>query len=135
MVSVPGFLLRRLYVKGSLRATDDGLAFDLKNSLGSGFANGMQPLTVDGQEVPMENTTFTVGGKSLSFADVSPEVPFTLAMNRTTTVAATGVVVAPGRAHHRHGVRGAGTRRYAIRLHRQPERRLAACALNGGESM
>ena len=96
MVSVPGFLLRRLYVKGSLRATDDGLAFDLKNSLGSGFANGMQPLTVDGQEVPMENTTFTVDGKSLSFADVSPEVPFTLAMNRTTTVAATGVVVTPG---------------------------------------
>lgn len=96
MVSVPGFLLRRLYVKGSLRATDDGLAFDLKNSLGSGFANGMQPLTVDGQEVPMENTTFTVDGKSLSFADVSPEVPFTLAMNRTTTVAAAGVVVAPG---------------------------------------
>ena len=96
MVSIPGFLLRRLYVKGSLRATDDGLAFDLKNSLGSGFANGMQPLTVDGQEVPMENTIFTVGGKSLSFADVSPEVPFTLAMNRTTTVAATGVVVAQG---------------------------------------
>ena len=96
MVSVPGFLLRRLYVKGSLRATDDGLAFDLKNSLGSGFANGMQPLTVDGQEVPMENTTFTVDGKALSFADVSPEVPFTLAMNRATTVAAAGVVVAPG---------------------------------------
>ena len=96
MVSVPGFLLRRLYVKGSLRATGDGLAFDLKNSLGAGYARGMRPLTLDGEQVPMEDTTFSVNGRTVAFSDVSPEVPFTLAMNRTTTIAASGVTLAPG---------------------------------------
>ena len=96
MVSVPGFLLRRLYVKGSLRATDDGLSFELRNSLGSGYARSMLPLTVDGEEAPMERTTFSVDGTTIAFSDVSAEVPFTLAMNRTTTIAVSGVVPAPG---------------------------------------
>ena len=96
MVSVPGFLLRRLYVKGSLRATYDGLSFELKNTLGSGFAKGMQPLTIDGEQVPMENTTFTVNGTTVAFSDVNAEVPFTLAMNRTTTIAASGLSLASG---------------------------------------
>lgn len=96
MVSVPGFLLRRLYVKGSLRATGDGLTFDLKNSLGSGYARGMRPLTVNGEEAPMANTTFTVNGVTVAFSEVTPDVPFTLAMNRTTTIAVSGVALAPG---------------------------------------
>ena len=96
MVSVPGFLLRRLYVKGSLRVTESGLAFDLKNSLGSGYARGMRPLTIDGEEVPMEDTTFTADGEPIAFSDVSPEVPFTLAMNRTTTISAAVVPLEPG---------------------------------------
>ena len=96
MVSVPGFLLRRLYVKGSLRSTADGFAFDMKNSLGSGYAKGMLPLTLDGAEVPMERTNFTVDDKTVAFSEVNADVPFTLAMNRTTTIAASGVALAPG---------------------------------------
>ena len=96
MVSVPGFLLRRLYVKGSLRATDNGLSFELKNSLGSGYAKSMNPLTIDGEEVPMENTTFTVDDRTVAFSEVNADVPFTLAMNRTTTIAASGFSLAPG---------------------------------------
>lgn len=96
MVSVPGFLLRRLYVKGSLRATDEGLSFELRNSLGSGYARSMRPVTLDGEEAPMERTTFTVDGAAIAFSDVSAEIPFTLAMNRTTTIAVSGVAPAPG---------------------------------------
>ncbi len=96
MVSVPGFLLRRLYVKGSLRTTEDGLTFELKNTLGSGYAKEMRPLSIDGVEVPMENTTFTVDGTTVAFSEVNADVPFTLAMNRTTTIAATGLSLASG---------------------------------------
>ena len=46
-MKVPGFLLRRLYVKGSLRATETGFSFELHNSLGSGSVNEMRPLTLD----------------------------------------------------------------------------------------
>jgi hypothetical protein len=68
MVSVPGFLLRRLYVKGSLRATDEGLSFELKNSLGAGFAKRMLPLTVDGEEVAMKTPTSRWTGRRWPFS-------------------------------------------------------------------
>ena len=51
MVTVPGFLLRRLYLKGSLRNTSSGFEFQLRNRLGSGYAHKLLPLTVDGVEV------------------------------------------------------------------------------------
>ena len=52
MVTVPAFLLRRLYVKKSLRNTENGFEFELRTRLGSGSAFTLQPLTVDGVELP-----------------------------------------------------------------------------------
>ena len=40
MVSVPGFLLKRLYQRGSLKNNDTGFEFQLGNRLGSGYAHG-----------------------------------------------------------------------------------------------
>ena len=54
MVTVPGFLLRRLYVKGSLQNTEAGVSFQLKNSLGSGYAKGMTAVVLDGVECSMD---------------------------------------------------------------------------------
>jgi hypothetical protein len=85
-VKVPGFLLRRLYVKGSLKSTGDGFEFELKNRLGSGYARAMHPLTLDGQTLEMTATTFEVDGRQVSFDQVSRDNPFTLAMNKTTTI-------------------------------------------------
>ena len=62
MVSVPGFLLRRLYVKGSLKNATGGFEFQLKNGLGSGYAHKMSPLKLDGVEVPAESTYFYYDG-------------------------------------------------------------------------
>ncbi|MFQ5861225.1 MAG: hypothetical protein ACE5IG_06725 [Dehalococcoidia bacterium] len=90
MVTVPAFLLRRLYVKGSLRNTPQGFQFQLKNSLGSGYARKLLALTLDGQELPLEQCSFTVASKEVPFAEVSPANPFTLAMNKTTTIAVKG---------------------------------------------
>ena len=86
MISVPGFLLRRLYVKGSMRNNDQGFEFQLKNQLGSGYAKRLMPLTLDGQELPMESSFFFLEGQGISFAQVSEDNPFTLAMNRTITI-------------------------------------------------
>lgn len=85
-MQVPEFLLRRLYVKGSLANTPKGFTFELKNSLGSGYARKMLPITIDGEEVPMESCSFSVDEKEVSFDKVSPENPFTLAMNRVITI-------------------------------------------------
>lgn len=45
MIVVPQFLLRRLYVRGSLRTNGQGFHFELKNSLGSGYGKELLPLT------------------------------------------------------------------------------------------
>jgi len=48
MISVPSFLLKRLYVKGSLRNNEQGFQFEMKNTPGSGYGN----------EVPKDSSYF-----------------------------------------------------------------------------
>ena len=96
MPGVPAFILRRLYVKGSLINVNDGWRFTLKNSLGSGYARGMYPLTIDGQEIPMGDTLFTLDGKKTSFALVDEKNTFALAMNREILISVQGARLAAG---------------------------------------
>jgi hypothetical protein len=114
MVTVPGFLLRRLYVKKSLRRTETGFEFELRNRLGAGYAHGMQPLKVDGVEVPLGLTWFVLEGRETLFDDVSRENTFTLALNKSITVRAEGVEVEAGPLKIEMGfdVPGLGTLRF-----------------------
>ena len=117
MVTVPGFLLRRLYVKQSLRNTPRGFEFQLLNRLGSGYAHRLWPLTVDGEEVPLEKTFFLLEGQETAFDAVTKESTFTLASNKTITVRAEDVILEPG--VHRVGmgfdVPGLGTLKFDFR--------------------
>ena len=96
-MKVPAFLLRRLYVKGSLRNVDGGYEFDLRNTLGSGYAERTLPLILDGGEVPSRGARFVVLGEVTPFDDVSPERPMTLGMNKTVTVSVSGRTLDPGK--------------------------------------
>ena len=95
-LKVPGFLLRRLYVRGSLRRTENGFQLDLKNTLGSGYARRLLPLQVNGETLPLETCFFEVDGERHAFADVTPESPFSLALNRTSVLGGEGVSVPEG---------------------------------------
>lgn len=91
MPGVPAFILRRLYVKGSLQNTPTGWSFMLKNSLGSGYAHGLLPLRVDStEEIPMDQTSFEIDGVTVSFDQVNRENTFGLHMNRSITISVTG---------------------------------------------
>ena len=96
MVTVPGFLLRRLYVKQSLTNTEYGFKFELMNRLGSGYSHKVHPLTVDGAEIPMDSTEFDLEGTSIRFNQVTEESTLTLAMNRAIIVRVTGATLEPG---------------------------------------
>ncbi len=96
MVKVPGFLLKRLYVKGSLRNTMDGFQLSLKNTLGSGYAMKLLPLRVDGAEMPFESSFFFLDGREVPFSTVTKQTPFTLAMNRETNMMVRGKKLDPG---------------------------------------
>ena len=114
MVTVPGFLLRRLYVKKSLRNTATGFEFQLRNRLGSGYAHAVWPLKADGVEVPAGSTSFVLEGKETAFSEVSKENTFTLAMNKTITIRAEGFTLEPGPRKIEMGfdVPGLGTLRF-----------------------
>ena len=96
MVSVPGFLLRRLYVKGSLKNAAGGFEFELRNSLGSGYSQKVWPLKVDGEELQAERSCFIVDGKETPFSDVSTDNTFSLEVNKTITIWTDGVALEPG---------------------------------------
>ena len=96
MVTVPGFLLRRLYVKQSLTNTEDGFQFELMNRLGSGYSHKVHPLTVDGEEIPIESAEFDLEGTSTRFDQVSEQNTLSLAMNRAIVVRVTGARLEPG---------------------------------------
>lgn len=95
-MKVPAFLLRRLYVRGSLRITVDGFEFQLRNRLGSGYANQLVPLALDGQELDLASSSFVIDGVQTAFEAVSSDMPFTLAMNKTTTITYSGGKIEPG---------------------------------------
>ena len=95
-LQVPGFLLRRLYLRGSLRRTGDGFQLELKNTLGSGYARRLLPLQVNGAEIPLADCFFEVDGERHAFADVTPESPFSLALNRTSILGGEGVSLPEG---------------------------------------
>jgi hypothetical protein len=96
MIAVPQFLLKRLYVKGSLHNNDQGFQFELKNSLGSGYGKELLPLTLDGKELLREESYFTLGDEKVSFSAVSEDHPFTLKMNKIATIMVHGVTLTEG---------------------------------------
>lgn len=87
MISVPGFLLRRLYVKGSLRRDEaGGFEFQLKNDLGSGYAYKIWPIKIDDIELTEDRAQFITDGKVTKFREVSKNNTFTLGLNKIITV-------------------------------------------------
>ncbi len=96
MIIVPQFLLRRLYVKGSLRNNDQGFQFELKNSLGSGYGNELLPLKLDSKELSREDSYFLLGAEEIPFSAVSKDKPFTLPMNKTATIMVKGTTLTEG---------------------------------------
>lgn len=96
MITVPSFLLKRLYVKGSLRNNDQGFQFELKNTLGSGYGTELLPLTLDGEELPRESSYVVLDGEETPFSAVSKDKPFTLAMNKTSVILVKGVSLSEG---------------------------------------
>ncbi|MFQ5996204.1 MAG: hypothetical protein ACE5KP_01080 [Dehalococcoidales bacterium] len=96
MITVPPFLLKRLYVKGSLQNNDDGFQFELKNTLGSGYGTELLPLVLDGKELPRENSYFALDAQEIPFTAVGKDKPFTLAMNKTSKILVKGVRLSAG---------------------------------------
>lgn len=73
MAVVPDFLIKRVYKKGSLRACEDGIEFDLKNVLGPGVICGLEYVQINDYIFTKEVISFLTQGVEL-FANTVNEV-------------------------------------------------------------
>ncbi|NQW21219.1 MAG: hypothetical protein HQ477_10940 [Chloroflexi bacterium] len=97
MPLVPAFILRRLYVKTSLKNTREGWCFTLRNSLGSGYAVGLVPLKLDEiEEISMDQTWFESDGVAVTFNEVTENNTFGLKMNKDIVINVTGTQLQSG---------------------------------------
>ena len=116
-MSVPAFILRRLYVKGSLRNVENGFEFSLKNVLAD--AELIKPLEiyVDDTQIPLENVTLIAGTTSISNKDIAESNPVKFSLNMTATIRVDGARLEPG--EHKITlvvtVKGYGTIKFDIR--------------------
>lgn len=85
MPSVPEFLLRRLYVPGSLRPAGTGFSFELHNSLAPATITSLS-LGLDGRHVPAGLVTISTPQASIPVTEITSQAPFTLAVGLTVRV-------------------------------------------------
>ncbi len=96
----PAFLLAKLYVKGSLKNTEDGFEFALKNIVDSTSLIGVGPISAAGKEHGAEVITLTVGDKTLKGTELSREnaIPVTMGMPMKVRVTGEKLPAGPQKA-------------------------------------
>jgi alpha-galactosidase len=94
----PSFILKRLYVKGSLRNTPLGLEFSLQNSIGSGTVTRFRSLEIDGVDQPTDRLVVLMpDGSSRRVATHLLDSPLSLTVGVTLTLRLEGVSLEEGK--------------------------------------
>jgi hypothetical protein len=96
MPAIPAFLLKKLYVKGSLKAIPDGFSFTIKNTLSSGTITKVSPLLIDSQKIGRERLTIAHRGSSRPATAIAPAHPLIFNLNDEAVVSVAGHDLAAG---------------------------------------
>jgi len=87
MPKIPPFVLKKLYVKGSLRADGVGFALDLKNLVAPATITAFNGLVVDGQAIGIPQATLELpNGKTRLLERISPATPLEFPIGATLTL-------------------------------------------------
>src|SRR5436309_3317207 len=89
MPTIPPFMLKQLYVKGSLRNTADGFTLTLRNNLAAATLIGIG-LAVDTAPVDPAGLAIVVGATRTPAATITTETPLRFETGVPTTVEAQG---------------------------------------------
>jgi hypothetical protein len=93
---IPSFLLAKLYVKGSLKNSDTGFEFALKNIIDSTMLIGIGPISAAGKEYEGPAINMTVGDKTVNGAELSRSNSVPVRMGVPMKVTVTGDQLASG---------------------------------------
>lgn len=92
----PPFLLAKLYVKGSLKNTDTGFQFSLKNIIDATMLIGIGPITAGDKVYEAGAITLTLADKTINGADLSRTNSIPVRMGMPILVAVNGEPLASG---------------------------------------
>ncbi|MFO7836941.1 MAG: hypothetical protein R6V83_09810 [Candidatus Thorarchaeota archaeon] len=95
-MQIPAFLLRKLYIKGSLENVDDGFVFKIKNSLSPGTATAMDPIKIDDTEYPLEDTVIKSEEAEVTGSEVSEDNPIPIKVGVEIAIKVKGEQLAEG---------------------------------------
>lgn len=97
MPAVPSFMLKKLYVRGSLKNTAAGFELTLKNILAPGTIIGLNSIKVDGREVALENIRVLSGnGTDVAASAITAQSPVAFPLHSTATIRVVGKPLASG---------------------------------------
>jgi hypothetical protein len=92
----PAFLLAKLYVKGSLKNTDTGFEFALKNIIDSTQLVSIGPITADDTTYTGKDITMAMPEKTINGADLSKENTIAVRMGIPMKINISGAQLAAG---------------------------------------
>ena len=74
----PKFLLKKMYVRGSLKKETSGFSYVIRNNIANGTIIEVYSLKVDGKEIPFRNVEIVIEGRSRPSNTVSEKNPVSL---------------------------------------------------------
>lgn len=86
MSIIPEFLIKRVYKKGSLKETDDGVLFELKNVLGPGFISGFGFIKVNDETFGSDSVKLVTQGVEIPANDVTEANPIGFRLGQEGTL-------------------------------------------------
>lgn len=96
MPAIPAFMLKKLYLKGSLKNVADGFEFQIKNTLAPGTITALLPIEVDGKAYPAADTFISRGEEKIAASAITKEKPTSFGINTTVTMMVKGATLTPG---------------------------------------
>jgi hypothetical protein len=97
MSVMPGAVLKKLYVKGSLRLRESGFAFDLKNVIAPATITLIDGLELDGERLDAARAAIVLPrGASRPLSQVSPGRPVEFPVGTVVTVHVSHKALEPG---------------------------------------
>lgn len=96
MSIIPKFLLKRVYVSGSLRETADGIAFDLFNSIGPGILTRLNAIKINDLEFSPQDILLKIGDKIFPAHEISENNPAIFFHNQKSTCILIGAKLKDG---------------------------------------
>lgn len=84
---IPSLLLKKLYTLGSLKNTNGGVAFSIKNRLSDAELVGLRAIAIDGQDVPLQAVTLCLSdGRCFQPNEINPGQPLTFPLRASVDI-------------------------------------------------